>query len=199
MSEGDESVDSAETASPASASEDVALEPFNLNEERASGTLDEGHVSSEDEPWQLEKSSQAPVDLSIDSKEEKSAVINSLKTLVDVLQPTQTPEEAIEDASDPDLVDKVTEQCNVIIAYYPDVYDTERELITRWYTQLSGSSIKRQRPQEWEFRWSDAPEVYGPYSTSEIKHWVDHGYFASGAEIRELGTTKFTNIDNVFK
>lgn len=84
----------------------------------------------------------------------------------------------------------------------PEIYDTERELLTRQYKRETGeawidppSSGPVQPEQEsvmWEYRWSDARDggdAHGPYQNSMMQSWQSAGYFGEGVEFRRVGDT----------
>lgn len=86
-----------------------------------------------------------------------------------------------------------------------DIYDTERELLTRQYRHETGEEwVDRplessenhpgasEEPTMWEYRWSDARDggnVHGPYDSAMMKSWNDAGYFGQGVEFRRAGDT----------
>lgn len=40
----------------------------------------------------------------------------------------------------------------------------------------------------WEFKWKETDEtVYGPYTSEQMQHWVDEGYFKDGVLVRKCG------------
>ena len=94
-----------------------------------------------------------------------------------------------------------------------EIYDAERELLTRQYTRETGEQWE-EPPQandeededqeqdravvnkQWQYRWSDARdggEIHGPYDSKMMKAWVEAGYFGDGMEYREQGTDEWTN------
>ena len=88
-----------------------------------------------------------------------------------------------------------------------DIYDTERELLTRqyrretdeeWHDPISEGDAdetvdnSEQGPTMWEFRWSDARDgggIHGPYDSEMMKSWTSAGYFGDGVEFRRAGDT----------
>ena len=86
-----------------------------------------------------------------------------------------------------------------------DIYDTERELLTRqyrretgeeWHDPISDNSdedVGNESPTMWEYRWSDARDggnVHGPYDSAMMESWANAGYFGDGVEFRRLGDTE---------
>ena len=84
-----------------------------------------------------------------------------------------------------------------------DIYDAERELLTRQYRRETGEEWRdpmsetadydgEQGPVMWEYRWSDARDggnVHGPYDSAMMQSWASAGYFGNGVEFRRLGDT----------
>ena len=85
-----------------------------------------------------------------------------------------------------------------------EIYDTEREMLTRQYTRETGEAwVEPPKPgedveegdaddREWEYRWSDARdggEAHGPYDGKMMKAWNEAGYFGEGVEYRQIGET----------
>lgn len=88
-----------------------------------------------------------------------------------------------------------------------DIYDTEREMLTRHYRRETGEDwvdppsqgadtgadfSEQSRPTMWEFRWSDARDggnVHGPYDSGMMESWKNAGYFGEGVEFRKAGDT----------
>jgi CD2 antigen cytoplasmic tail-binding protein 2 len=84
----------------------------------------------------------------------------------------------------------------------PEIYDTERELLTRQYKSETGETWLdppssnpaelEQGPALWEYRWSDARDggdAHGPYESSMMQAWQSAGYFGEGVEFRRVGDT----------
>ncbi|OQE28459.1 hypothetical protein PENSTE_c003G08511 [Penicillium steckii] len=84
-----------------------------------------------------------------------------------------------------------------------EIYDTERELLTRQYksetgedwvdpTTSSENAEAEQGPSMWEYRWSDARDggdAHGPYESAMMQSWQSAGYFGDGVEFRRVGDT----------
>ena len=73
------------------------------------------------------------------------------------------------------------------------IYDTTREALTRQYKRETGeewTAPARTGEARYEYRWADARDglvAHGPYEGSEVKGWVDAGYFGDGVEFRRVG------------
>jgi CD2 antigen cytoplasmic tail-binding protein 2 len=84
---------------------------------------------------------------------------------------------------------------------YPEIYDTEREMLVREYRSETGDAWVDPpapesdedddgvEPSEWEFRWTDGRDTakQGPYDGATMKAWQDAGYFNEGVEFRAVG------------
>ncbi|KAL1848066.1 hypothetical protein Plec18167_008763 [Paecilomyces lecythidis] len=83
-----------------------------------------------------------------------------------------------------------------------EIYDAERELLTRQFRRETGEDWIDPPEQEsreegaetgptmWEYRWSDARdggEPHGPYDSSMMRSWSEAGYFGEGVEFRKVG------------
>ncbi|KAJ9482812.1 hypothetical protein VN97_g10612 [Penicillium thymicola] len=79
-----------------------------------------------------------------------------------------------------------------------DIYDTEREMLTRQYRNDIGedwvdppaNGVTEQGPSMWEYRWSDARDggdAHGPYDSAMMDTWKNAGYFGEGVEFRQVG------------
>ena len=85
-----------------------------------------------------------------------------------------------------------------------EVYDAEREVLTRQYRRETGEDWvdlpKEEATEEagegygevrqWNYRWSDARdggEAHGPYDGAMMVSWNDAGYFGDGVEFRRIG------------
>ena len=95
-----------------------------------------------------------------------------------------------------------------------EIYETERELLTRQYGRETGEPWVDQTRQpdgdgdgdeleedgkskQWEYRWSDARdggETHGPYDGKMMKAWNEAGYFGDEVEYREVGGTSWSGI-----
>jgi CD2 antigen cytoplasmic tail-binding protein 2 len=85
-----------------------------------------------------------------------------------------------------------------------EIYDAQRELLTRQYRRETGeewmdqansnvgSSNAKAETSMWEYRWSDARdggEKHGPYEGTMMESWRAAGYFGDGVEFRRAGDT----------
>ena len=81
-----------------------------------------------------------------------------------------------------------------------EVYEHEREILTRMYKRETGDDWKEQRRQEdedddnhdkmWEYHWADGrdgDQIHGPYDNATMKAWTEAGYFGDGFECRPVG------------
>ncbi|KAI5297712.1 hypothetical protein KEM55_004335 [Ascosphaera atra] len=104
-------------------------------------------------------------------------------------------------------IDTITGAADSLLARgQPDIYDAERELLTRQYKRETGEDWVDSAPQAgaeeeeqmaapsasnmWEFRWSDARDgggVHGPYDGATMQQWAAAGYFGEGVEFRKAG------------
>ncbi|PKY04750.1 Lin1 family protein [Aspergillus campestris IBT 28561] len=82
-----------------------------------------------------------------------------------------------------------------------EIYDTEREILTRQYRRETGeewvdppkdntepSAAHGQAATMWQFRWADARDggvIHGPYDSPTMASWKDAGYFGEGVEFRK--------------
>ncbi|KAI5307405.1 hypothetical protein KEM56_000004 [Ascosphaera pollenicola] len=103
-------------------------------------------------------------------------------------------------------IDAITTSCDGLLARGNlEIYDAERELLTRQYRRETGDDwvdpdppkgeATQQTPassmsQMWEFRWSDARDggdPHGPYDGATMQQWASAGYFGGGVEFRRMG------------
>lgn len=99
-------------------------------------------------------------------------------------------------------IDAVTGAADILMGRgQPEIYDTERELLTRQYRNetgenwvdppsISGNGEPEQGPVMWEYRWSDARDggdAHGPYDSTMMDSWRSAGYFGEGVEFRRVG------------
>ena len=86
-----------------------------------------------------------------------------------------------------------------------EVYETERELLTRQYARETGdkwvdgpqsadtsdgASGTNDDSREWHYRWADGRDggqIHGPFETQMMKAWNEAGYFGEGVEYQEVG------------
>ena len=103
-------------------------------------------------------------------------------------------------------IDSITGAADILMTRgQAEIYDTERELLTRQYRRETGEEwvgppvstdngddVARQEPQMWEFRWADARDggaTHGPYDSAMMESWKNAGYFGEGVEFRKVGDT----------
>ncbi|PLB45232.1 Lin1 family protein [Aspergillus steynii IBT 23096] len=102
-------------------------------------------------------------------------------------------------------IDDITGAADILMTRgQADIYDTERELLTRQYRRETGdewidppeedpaSTGDAQSPAMWQFRWSDARDggiVHGPYDSATMESWKHAGYFGEGVEFRQTTDT----------
>lgn len=100
-------------------------------------------------------------------------------------------------------IDAITGAADILMGRgQPEIYDTERELLTRQYRSETGEAwadpptisgereLKGDQPVMWEYRWSDARdggEAHGPYDSTMMDSWKSAGYFGEGVEFRRVG------------
>ena len=73
-----------------------------------------------------------------------------------------------------------------------DIYDTERELLTRHYKRDTGKAWVDDADAKgmWEFRWRDQRDggaANGPFTSQQLTEWSEAGYFDGGVEYRRAG------------
>jgi CD2 antigen cytoplasmic tail-binding protein 2 len=110
-------------------------------------------------------------------------------------------EENSEEVERRKAIDSITGAADILMGRgQPEIYDTERELLTRQYRNETGESWVdppsfgdlEQGPVMWEYRWSDARDggdAHGPYDGSMMDSWKSAGYFGEGVEFRRVGDT----------
>ncbi|KAL4960328.1 GYF domain-containing protein [Aspergillus stella-maris] len=101
-------------------------------------------------------------------------------------------------------IEAVTEAADILMARgQPEIYDTEREILTRQYRRETGEDwidppqdgdtvVGDDGPAMWEYRWSDARDggaVHGPYDGPTMESWKGAGYFGEGVEFKRVGDT----------
>ncbi|KAJ9654673.1 hypothetical protein H2198_006340 [Neophaeococcomyces mojaviensis] len=100
-------------------------------------------------------------------------------------------------------IDRITEAADLLLARgQPEVYDVEKELLTRQYQRITGeewrdpSDDPNDTPSDqWQYRWSDARdggEIHGPYDAVTMKAWIDAGYFGGSVEYRKVGADNWS-------
>lgn len=102
-------------------------------------------------------------------------------------------------------IDAITGAADILMGRgQPEIYDTERELLTRQYRNETGEAwveppsisgnveLEQEGPVMWEYRWSDARDggdAHGPYDSTMMDTWKSAGYFGEGVEFRRVGDT----------
>ncbi|KAE8152444.1 hypothetical protein BDV25DRAFT_151148 [Aspergillus avenaceus] len=111
-------------------------------------------------------------------------------------------------------IDTLTGAADVLMTRgQAEIYDTERELLTRQYRRETGEdwvdqptedadiASGEQEPTMWEFRWSDARDggiIHGPYDSATMESWKSAGYFGEGVEFRRTTETGGWNTQATF-
>lgn len=111
---------------------------------------------------------------------------------------------------------ELTECCEQLISLkgVRDAYDMSREELMRLYKREAGqefSSKSHKRKADtldspetspgygeaiWEFRWLGETDINGPFSSYEMKYWVDN-YFENKVEVRRQGSGHFVPVQKV--
>lgn len=128
---------------------------------------------------------------------------DALPQLIELLEPAETPLEALTRCSaNSEVVIKLTECCNVLLSLF-DVYDALKEELLRRYAREHGQEFrgtKRRRDEdddpenEWYFRWVGDETVHGPYSHEQMVEWKHH-HFEGQVEVRRSPEGEFVPID----
>lgn len=115
---------------------------------------------------------------------------------------------------------EITEYCEQLKDSYgiSQIYELSREQLMRAFKRVTGKELRGVKrtaeeagveqevgegaeeddngPKIWEFRWIGETEVNGPYSSYEMKYWVDN-YFENRVEARKVGLEGFEHISNL--
>jgi CD2 antigen cytoplasmic tail-binding protein 2 len=90
-----------------------------------------------------------------------------------------------------------------------EIYDHEREILTRMYKRETGEDWVDERPADeevdrsssdakmWEYRWADGRDggqLHGPYDNPTMKAWNEAGYFGEGVEFRAVGENEWLRL-----
>ncbi|OJJ43259.1 hypothetical protein ASPZODRAFT_154721 [Penicilliopsis zonata CBS 506.65] len=136
---------------------------------------------------------------------------NKSKLNGDGAEDTEMTEDNPEENARKKAIDTVTGAADLLMTRgQAEIYDTERELLTRQYRRETGedwvepageadaagheSTANTDRVMAtptWEYRWSDARDggnIHGPYEGSMMQSWNQAGYFGEGVEFRRAGT-----------
>ena len=112
---------------------------------------------------------------------------------------TEMTEENPDETNRRKAIDAITGAADILMGRdQPEIYDTERELLTRQYRNETGeawvdppkSDAVEEGPAMWEYRWSDARDggdAHGPYDSAMMHSWASAGYFGEGVEFRRVG------------
>ncbi|KAJ5093126.1 hypothetical protein N7456_008987 [Penicillium angulare] len=118
-----------------------------------------------------------------------------------VQEDTEMTEENPDEAKRKAAIDNITGAADILMGReQPEIYDTERELLTRQYRTETGEDWvdppedgqATEGPAMWEYRWSDARDggdAHGPYDSAMMHSWRAAGYFGDGVEFRRVGDT----------
>ncbi|KAF3386327.1 hypothetical protein F1880_001254 [Penicillium rolfsii] len=122
----------------------------------------------------------------------------------DALEDTEMTDENPDEARRRTAIDALTGAADILMGRgQPEIYDTERELLTRQYRNETGENWvdppdtsdngePEGGPTMWEFRWADARDggdAHGPYDSAMMESWKGAGYFGEGVEFRRVGDT----------
>ncbi|KAJ5235488.1 uncharacterized protein N7469_004656 [Penicillium citrinum] len=116
---------------------------------------------------------------------------------------TEMTDENSDEARRRKAIEAVTGAADILMGRgQTEIYDTERELLTRQYKSETGedwvdpptleNAEAEQGPTMWEYRWSDARDgggAHGPYESAMMQSWQSAGYFGDGVEFRRVGDT----------
>jgi CD2 antigen cytoplasmic tail-binding protein 2 len=118
---------------------------------------------------------------------------------------TEMTEDDPNEASRKQAIETITGAADILMTRgQTDIYDTEREMLTRQYRQETGEgwvdppsestapTSAEEEPVMWQFRWSDARDggvEHGPYDSQTMESWKSAGYFGEGVEFRKVGDT----------
>lgn len=113
------------------------------------------------------------------------------------MEDTEMTEDDPKEVARKQAIDAITGAADILLTRgQGEIYDTERELLTRQYRRETGEDWVDPLPQDtredsstmWEFRWSDARDggiVHGPYDSATMESWRNAGYFGEGVEFRK--------------
>ncbi|KAJ5761054.1 hypothetical protein N7520_008210 [Penicillium odoratum] len=115
---------------------------------------------------------------------------------------TEMTDENPDEAKRRKAIDDITGAADILMGRdQPEIFDTERELLTRQYRNETGEDwvdppsegdAQVETPMMWEYRWSDARDggdAHGPYDSTMMASWNSAGYFGEGVEFRQVGST----------
>ncbi|KAE8388320.1 hypothetical protein BDV23DRAFT_159484 [Aspergillus alliaceus] len=113
------------------------------------------------------------------------------------MEDTEMTEDDPKEVARKQAIDAITGAADILLTRgQGEIYDTERELLTRQYRRETGEDWVDPLSQDtrddtstmWEFRWSDARDggiVHGPYDSATMESWRNAGYFGEGVEFRK--------------
>ncbi|KAL2821755.1 hypothetical protein BDW59DRAFT_109160 [Aspergillus cavernicola] len=124
---------------------------------------------------------------------------------------TEMAEDDPKEAARKQQIEAITGAADILIGRgEAEIYDTEREILTRQYRRETGEEW-RDSPQDtntaaqdagpvmWEYRWSDARDggaVHGPYDGPTMDSWKNAGYFGEGVEFKATDTGEWNSNVN---
>ncbi|KAH8431895.1 GYF domain-containing protein [Aspergillus melleus] len=130
---------------------------------------------------------------------------NRSKQKETAVEDTDMTEDDPKEAARKKAIEDITGAADILMTRgQADIYDTERELLTRQYRRETGEewvdppeedTTTNGDPQAltmWQFRWSDARDggiVHGPYDSATMESWKHAGYFGEGVEFRRTTDT----------
>lgn len=116
-----------------------------------------------------------------------------------------------------EIVERITGAADKLLTRgQNEIYDDTREALIRQYRRESGEDWVDPKPSDtrnsdedgirptkaWEYRWTDGrgdDSVYGPYGSTEMAGWNQHGFFGEGVEFRWVdgveGWTRVADFD----
>ncbi|EMG50189.1 hypothetical protein G210_4795 [Candida maltosa Xu316] len=225
------------------------IEAFNLDEEEEEGRFDsEGNYipnnkddqTDNDDTWlddykkaDIKKARKAQEEREklnaqrrIDQNVDMDPIEKLIADLVDLLEPDETPTEALvrlnleqkknKSSLNGSIINKVIDLCSTLTndKDLDDVYELTREQLMRIFEKETGKpflatrgtkrSLDEDNEEEetyygekiWEYRWIGEDEIYGPYSNYEMNHWKET-YFENNVEVRKVGDTDFTSVTSI--
>ncbi|PWY86880.1 hypothetical protein BO70DRAFT_360598 [Aspergillus heteromorphus CBS 117.55] len=135
---------------------------------------------------------------------------NRKKQQVAGTEDSEMTDEDPKEAARKQAIDAITGAADILMTRgQAEVYDTEREILTRQYRRETGeawvdpplgdSGPAEESPTMWEFRWSDARDggiIHGPYDSNAMESWKNAGYFGEGVEFRRTNTDQWGSEAN---
>ncbi|KAL4890524.1 hypothetical protein BDV59DRAFT_184128 [Aspergillus ambiguus] len=131
------------------------------------------------------------------------------KSKQDGAEDTEMTEDDPNEAARKKAIDAITGAADILMTRgQAEIYDAERELLTRQYrretgedwvdppTDETGVENAENTPTMWEFRWSDARDggvIHGPYDGATMESWKTAGYFGEGVEFKTTDASQWTS------